>query len=169
LSLLTESVVTALAVPLSVRVQVADPAPEIDVGLQETELKVTAAGVTASPKVFDVPLRLALSVTVAFAEPVLVAENCAVVRPEATVTVGGTVTPPLSLLVDIVVAALAVPLSVRVQAAVPAPEIDVGLQETELKVTAAGVTVRLEVFVVPLRLALRVAVALCELVLTAEN
>jgi hypothetical protein len=43
--------------------------------LQETELKVTAAGVTVRPKVFDVPLRLALSVTVAFAEPLLTAAN----------------------------------------------------------------------------------------------
>jgi hypothetical protein len=169
LSLLTESVVTALTVPLSVRIQVADPAPEIDVGLQETELKVTAAGVTVRPKVFDVPLRLAVSVTVAFAEPALVAENCAVARPEATVTVCGTVTPLLLLLMEIVVAALAAPLSVRVQVADPVPEIDVGLQETELKVTAAGVTARPKAFDVPLRVAATLTVAFAEPLLTAAN
>ncbi len=136
------TVVAAVAAVLNVTVQGLVEAPDSDAGVQITELSDRGpAGVNVRLKVFDTPLRDAVTVTVALTAPLLTAENEAVAEPAATLTDCGTVTAALLLLNATVVAAVAAVLNVTVQALVEAPDSDAGVQITELSVGVAVVTV----------------------------
>lgn len=96
--------------------------------------------VSARLKVFVVPLSEALSVAVAFIDPVLTGANWALVEPAGMVTLCGSTIAVLLLLNATVVAAVAPALSAAVQLLEEAPAIEVGVQASELSVgTTAGV------------------------------
>jgi hypothetical protein len=76
LLLLNATAVAAVAAALSVTVQVLDDAPESDVGLHVSVVRVGAAVVVkVRVAVLETPLSAAVRVTVAFVDPLLVAVN----------------------------------------------------------------------------------------------
>ena len=153
--LLSETVTTDPplgAAPESVTVQV-EAAPDTTVaGAQPRLLTVTAAGVTVTLAVFELPLSDAVTVTAWFAVTVpAVAVNVALVAPDATVTDAGAVSAVLlseTVTADPPLGAAPESVTVQVEAA---PETTLaGAQPRLLTVTAAGVTVTLAVFELPL-------------------
>jgi len=74
--LLLKPIVVRLAGALvSAKVHVLDPAPEIDVGLQVNDVIDTAEAESARLTVWDTPFSVAVTITVAFTDPLLLAGN----------------------------------------------------------------------------------------------
>jgi hypothetical protein len=149
--LLLPSVTTtppAGAGPFSFTVPVDELPPRTDVGLNVTELRVAAVTVTVAVFVF-VPYVAVIVAEVLAATGAVVTLNVAVVAPEATVTLAGTVATDVLLLASATTAPPegAGAFSVTVPVDECPPGTDVGLNVTELRADAAAVTVNEPVLV----------------------
>jgi hypothetical protein len=128
--------------PFSLTVPVDALPPRTDIGLTVTELR--AAAVTVKVAVFViVPYVAEIATDVLAATGALAAKNVAVVAPETTVTLAGTVATDVLLLLIVTRAPPpgAGPFSVTVPVDELPPRTDVGLNVTELSVAAGAVTV----------------------------